>query len=176
MQKPTKVQGTIAPPSTPQPTMEPKQLVHEKGLIIVSNRLPISVKRDARGRYWHKKSSGGLVTGLSGIVQDASFKWYGWPGLSVPEEELEELESSLKEQHNAVAVPLDNDLADMHYNGFSSMCIKPMFQLLANASLSRLNALATISLPGLLQLQSTRMGCLPKSQRNLCSSARGRLR
>jgi hypothetical protein len=119
---PTKVHGTVAPPTTPQTTTEQKQLARNRGLLIVSNRLPISVERNAGGRYQYDKSSGGLVTGLSGIDQgDTSyFRWYGWPGLSVPDEEFGELESSLRENHNAVAVHLDGELAGMHYNGFSS--------------------------------------------------------
>ena len=120
-QKATKVHGTVAPPSTPQPGSEQKQLVREKGLVVVSNRLPITIKRHSEGRYQYNKSSGGLVTGLSGLDQESDFCWYGWPGLSVPAEEFQEFESSLKEQHNAVGIALDDDLADTHYNGFSSM-------------------------------------------------------
>lgn len=120
-QKATKVHGTVASSSTPQPTSEQKRLVRDKGLIVVSNRLPITIKRHAEGRYQYNKSSGGLVTGLSGLDQGSDFSWYGWPGLSVPAEECQELDSSLKEQHNAVGVALDDDLAGTHYNGFSSI-------------------------------------------------------
>jgi trehalose 6-phosphate synthase len=119
-QKAIKVHGTVAPPSTPQPTAHSKELVRDPGLLVVSNRMPVSIKRTAEGRYHLGKPSGGLVTGLSGIDKGGSFSWYGWPGLSLPEEELRSLENVLKEKHHAVAVPLDDDLADMHYGGFSS--------------------------------------------------------
>jgi trehalose 6-phosphate synthase len=65
-------------------------------------------------------SSGGLVSGLSGLSKSTTFQWYGWPGLEVPEEEIATLTSRLKKEHNAVPIMLDDDLADRHYNGFSS--------------------------------------------------------
>ncbi|KPI45536.1 Alpha,alpha-trehalose-phosphate synthase [UDP-forming] 2 [Cyphellophora attinorum] len=126
-QKTMKLHGTVAPPPTPQPTANPKQLVRDPGLLVVSNRMPVSVKRTAEGSYRLDKPSGGLVTGLSGIDKGASFSWYGWPGLPVPEEELQDLRSVLKEQHHAVAIPLDDDLADLHYNGFCNSTLWPLF-------------------------------------------------
>jgi trehalose 6-phosphate synthase len=113
----------LTPPSSPQHSRNLEQLGSERKLIVVSNRLPITIERHAGGRYQYNKSSGGLVTGMSGLNQGTNFEWYGWPGLSLsaPAEELLEVERVLKEEHNAVPVSLDNRLADTHYNGFSSM-------------------------------------------------------
>lgn len=48
-------------------------------LIVVSNRLPITItKTDAGWNY--AMSSGGLVTALSGLKKDMKFTWIGWPG------------------------------------------------------------------------------------------------
>lgn len=66
-------------------------------------------------------SSGGLVTGLSGLAKATSFQWYGWPGLEVPEYEVKRLQERLNEEFHATPVFMDDKLADAHYNGFSSI-------------------------------------------------------
>jgi len=62
------------------------------GLIVVSNRLPITCKKTIeitdQGRkktVWQfTRSSGGLVAALSGVK--TSFTWIGWPGIHVKKE------------------------------------------------------------------------------------------
>jgi trehalose 6-phosphate synthase len=89
-------------------------------LLLVSNRLPITIKRSEDGKYDFSMSSGGLVSGLSGLSKATTFQWYGWPGLQVPEDEVEEMKQKLKDNYGAVPVFIDDDLAEKHYNGFSS--------------------------------------------------------
>ena len=89
-------------------------------LLLVSNRLPITIKRSDDGSYSFNMSSGGLVTGLSGLSKTTTFQWYGWPGLEVPEAETEPLVKRLKDEYGAVPVFVEDELADRHYNGFSS--------------------------------------------------------
>src|ERR1700712_369509 len=89
-------------------------------LLIVSNRLPITIRRSDDGTYAFSMSSGGLVSGLSGLSKSTTFQWYGWPGLEVPEAEIPVVKQRLKEEYGAVPVFIDDDLADRHYNGFSS--------------------------------------------------------
>lgn len=90
-------------------------------LLLVSNRLPITIKRSDEGQYTFGESSGGLVSGLSGLSKSTTFVWYGWPGLEVPDDEARPMVERLKKEHNAVPVFVDDELADRHYNGFSSM-------------------------------------------------------
>lgn len=90
-------------------------------LLIVSNRLPLTIKRTDDGQYNFSMSSGGLVTGLSGLSKTMQYEWYGWPGLEVPEAEIDLVSDRLKKECNAHPVFVDDDLADKHYNGFSSM-------------------------------------------------------
>lgn len=99
-------------------SLEPLQM--EGRLLLVSNRLPITIKRNDEGKYDFNMSSGGLVSGLSGLKNDVTFEWYGWPGLEIPEDEVGDLKTKLKEEYNAVPIMLDDELADRHYNGFSS--------------------------------------------------------
>jgi trehalose 6-phosphate synthase len=92
----------------------------EGRLLLVSNRLPITIKRSNDGKYTFSMSSGGLVTGLSGLSKSTEFQWYGWPGLEVPEREAAPLEKRLKDDYRAIPVFVADLLADRHYNGFSS--------------------------------------------------------
>jgi trehalose 6-phosphate synthase len=89
-------------------------------LLLVSNRLPVIVKRSEDGSYDYSMSSGGLVSGLSGLSKATRFQWYGWPGLEVPKNEAEIVKRDLFSDYGAVPILLDDELADKHYNGFSS--------------------------------------------------------
>lgn len=96
-------------------------------LLLVSNRLPITIKRSEDGSYDYSMSSGGLVSGLSGLSKSTTFQWYGWPGLEVPPDEIEPVTKRLKDEYNAVPVFIDDELADKHYNGFSNSILWPLF-------------------------------------------------
>lgn len=92
-------------------------------LIIIANRLPITIKKQDSGEYRYSISSGGLVTGLSGLAKTTKFIWYGWPGISVPEQDVEKVEKGLREEHSAVPLWIEANLMELHYNGFSSMAV-----------------------------------------------------
>lgn len=106
---------------------EPQQQAGAPGrLLLLSNRLPITIKRSEDGSYTFSMSSGGLVTGLSGLSKTTSFQWYGWPGLEVPDNEVDSMKVRLKEEYGAHPVFIDDELADRHYNGFASMLLLHM--------------------------------------------------
>ncbi|RDL31794.1 Trehalose-6-phosphate synthase [Venustampulla echinocandica] len=96
-------------------------------LLLISNRLPITIKRSDDGTYEFSMSSGGLVTGLSGLSKTTTFQWYGWPGLEVPEPEIPQMVKRLEEEHSAHPVFIGDELADRHYNGFSNSILWPLF-------------------------------------------------
>lgn len=126
---------------------EPK---NEARLLLVSNRLPITIKRSEDGKYDFSMSSGGLVSGLSGLSKSTTFQWYGWPGLEVPEEEIPVVKQRLKDEYGAVPVFIDDDLADRHYNGFSSKLACDVRTSSSNElipSSCRLHSLAAVPLP-----------------------------
>lgn len=89
-------------------------------LLIVSNRLPITIERSEDGEYDFTSSSGGLASGLNGFSKSTSFQWFGWPGLEVPEAEVPVVKQRLKNEFDAVPVFMNDHLAGRHYNGFSS--------------------------------------------------------
>ncbi|KAI5288352.1 Trehalose-6-P synthase/phosphatase complex synthase subunit [Ascosphaera aggregata] len=121
--------ATATPPSSfslPSSSNNSSNKVDSR-LLLVSNRLPITIKRSDDGKYDFSMSSGGLVSGLSGLSKSTQFQWYGWPGLEVPEDEIDMVVKRLKKEYDAVPVFIDDDLADKHYNGFSNSILWPLF-------------------------------------------------
>ncbi|GLB40159.1 putative glycosyltransferase family 20 [Lyophyllum shimeji] len=104
-------------------------MAFEKGghLIVVSNRLPITINKDASGEYHFKMSSGGLVSALSGFKKSLNFTWIGWPGFFIPPKDRPHVDKRLMEEYSCQAVYLDDDVADQHYNGFSNSILWPLF-------------------------------------------------
>lgn len=99
----------------------PGSTVSKNGrLILVSNRLPVTLRRTLDGKFEYHASSGGLVSGLTGLLRSRSFLWYGWPGLDIHERYKESVEANLLNKYSAVPVWLSASEADLHYNGFSS--------------------------------------------------------
>jgi trehalose 6-phosphate synthase len=97
-------------------------------LIVVSNRLPITITKDvASGEYKFKMSSGGLVSALSGFKKSLNFTWIGWPGFFIPPQDREHVDRRLMEEYSCQAVHLEDDVADRHYNGFSNSILWPLF-------------------------------------------------
>jgi trehalose 6-phosphate synthase/phosphatase len=97
-------------------------------VVIVSNRLPISVKK-VDGRLQYYPSVGGLATGLSSYVRDKRNKWIGWPGIpsdQITEKERKEIADELL-KHNCYPVFLSQKQLDDFYNGFSNTILWPLF-------------------------------------------------
>ena len=107
------------------PQLEPSG--QQGHLIVVSNRLPITITKDASGEYHFKMSSGGLVSALSGCKKSMSFTWIGWPGFFIPPKDRPIVDKRLMEEYSCQAVYLDDDVADRHYNGFSNSILWPLF-------------------------------------------------
>jgi hypothetical protein len=94
---------------------------HSSRLMIVSNRLPVGIKCLTNDKYDFSPSCGGLVTGLKGLSHnDVTFLWYGWPGTTIHSQRVSHLKETLMEKFSAVPVLLDQETAELYYNGFSS--------------------------------------------------------
>ncbi|KIX95983.1 uncharacterized protein Z520_08238 [Fonsecaea multimorphosa CBS 102226] len=121
------------PPPSPDALL-PKDAPTGQRLIVVSNRLPVTIERDGDGNHSFKESSGGLVTGMSGVEGEfENMLWYGWPGMQIPLDEEKPITQALREKHNAVPVPLDESLAEAYYNGFSNSTLWPLLHYQSNA-------------------------------------------
>lgn len=123
-----------------------KQQSEQGRLLLISNRLPITIKRASEGKYNFSMSSGGLVSGLSGLAKSKKFQWYGWPGLQIPEKEIQLVRDRLADEYSAFPIFVDDELADKHYNGFSSTydtLLRPQLR----SNLARRNPLGPPPLP-----------------------------
>ncbi len=104
------------------------------GLTIVSNRLPISVKKTGTELEFFD-SIGGLATGMSGLTKDKRNKWVGWPG--IPSDQLTEADKQKITKkllsRNCYPVFLTQKQLDNFYNGYSNQVLWPLLHSL-NAS------------------------------------------
>lgn len=97
-------------------------------LTLVSNRLPISVKK-VDGLLEYSPSTGGLATGLASYTTNEHSKWIGWPGIpsdDLSPEEKREIRREL-EKHHCYPVFLTKEQIDGYYNGFSNSILWPLF-------------------------------------------------
>jgi trehalose 6-phosphate synthase/phosphatase len=96
-------------------------------VIIVSNRLPVSVKKHD-GKLVFSESLGGLATGLSSYVKDGKSVWVGWPG--IPREELDDADMQQitleLAKRQCAPVFLTKKQIDKYYNGFSNSLLWPI--------------------------------------------------
>jgi len=97
-------------------------------VIIVSNRLPISVKK-VDGRLEFSESIGGLATGLSSYVKNRRNIWIGWPGIASDGLSKEEQLTIITElaKSNCYPVFLTTKQLDEFYNGYSNSMLWPLF-------------------------------------------------
>ncbi len=97
-------------------------------LVIVSNRLPVSVKK-VDGKLEFYPSAGGLATGLGSYVSSGRNRWIGWPGLpsnSLSKTERTTIKRELR-KHNCYPVFLTKKQIDGFYNGYSNSVLWPLF-------------------------------------------------
>ncbi len=95
-------------------------------LIIVSNRLPVSLEK-VENSFKSIVSAGGLATGLKSYHQKNDSVWIGWPGWmpANSKEEAEINEILAKEQCSPVF--LDERFIELYYDGFSNSTLWPLF-------------------------------------------------
>ena len=97
-------------------------------LIIVSNRLPVSVVRQA-GNLSFQPSVGGVATGIASLESPKQRLWYGWPGIAADKLSSVHKEQIIKEtkKHHCHPVFLSNSDVRDFYFGFSNRTIWPLF-------------------------------------------------
>ena len=99
---------------------------------IVSNRLPLSIKKEEEG-FNLSPSIGGLATGMRSIYKEYGGKWIGWPGLAeddLSKDDIQEIDKKLVYE-DCVAVHLDKEEINLYYEGFSNNVIWPLFHYFA---------------------------------------------
>ncbi|HZA14203.1 MAG TPA: bifunctional alpha,alpha-trehalose-phosphate synthase (UDP-forming)/trehalose-phosphatase, partial [Myxococcaceae bacterium] len=99
-------------------------------LLLVSNRLPVTLKFDGRA-VDVCPSPGGLATGLKGPHQQSGGQWIGWPGdvSLLDEAQRRELDARL-EGLQLVPMHLTPAEVNSYYEGFSNRVLWPLFHYL----------------------------------------------
>ncbi|HKI99219.1 MAG TPA: trehalose-6-phosphate synthase [bacterium] len=99
----------------------------DQRLIIVSNRLPVSLKKDG-GRWQVQPSSGGLVTALGPVLRNRGGLWIGWPGVPHLPDARQVLERATRGiGYTLVPVSLTEEELSLYYYGFSNEVVWPLF-------------------------------------------------
>lgn len=99
-----------------------------KRLIIVSNRLPVGIKKTEEGINI-KPSMGGLATGLKSFYKEYDSKWFGWAGFEKSDftaDERKQIDRAFEEERCA-PIYLDQEDVDLYYYGFSNETVWPLF-------------------------------------------------
>ena len=101
---------------------------NNKKLIVVANRLPVTVtRREASNEYDYTTSPGGLVSALSSLKSEYEMLWLGWPGITEPDYfDTDKVESELRKRHGLEAVFLNRLQINHHYFGFSNKVLWPV--------------------------------------------------
>ncbi|MEW6534318.1 MAG: bifunctional alpha,alpha-trehalose-phosphate synthase (UDP-forming)/trehalose-phosphatase [Candidatus Auribacterota bacterium] len=99
------------------------------GVVVVSNRLPVSVRQEPNGPLSFLPSSGGLATGLASLPNAAENLWVGWPGVSSDSLSKAERREIIKHlaDINCRPVFLSDDDMELYYYGFSNKTVWPLF-------------------------------------------------
>jgi trehalose 6-phosphate synthase/phosphatase len=100
-------------------------------LLIVSNRLPISVQ-NIKGKLHFEPSVGGLATGLGAFYKSRNSIWIGWPGIA--HEKIEGREKDIEARllsENCHPVFLSEHNIEDYYHGFCNRTIWPLFHYFA---------------------------------------------
>ena len=100
----------------------------QRPVIVVSNRLPFTYTRNARGLE-RKQSPGGLVSALDPVLRRRGGTWVGWPGTDLrPDEQLR----TDGEPYQITPVNLSNAEVTGYYHGFSNQTLWPLMHSMAD--------------------------------------------
>lgn len=95
-------------------------------LIIISNRLPVSIS-ERNGELTLNPSAGGLATGLNSLKSEREVHWIGWPGINTSKKEKQLAITEKLEALNMTPVFIPKDKFSGYYNGFSNSTLWPLF-------------------------------------------------
>ncbi|RPH35182.1 bifunctional alpha,alpha-trehalose-phosphate synthase (UDP-forming)/trehalose-phosphatase, partial [bacterium] len=108
-------------------------MAHEgKRILLVSNRLPVTIKNVDGGTEF-VPSSGGLATALRSLDRNGERLWIGWPGV-VPHKERREVERRLTGELQCIPVFMSERLTERYYEGFSNRTVWPLFHSFPSAT------------------------------------------
>lgn len=97
-------------------------------VIVVSNRLPVTLRRIGSG-WQTRKTAGGLATTMKPVLQQRDGIWIGWSGETFEnnQEKRGEIIEEWARQESYFAVDLDEDTAQGFYEGIANQALWPLF-------------------------------------------------
>ncbi|HYL39744.1 MAG TPA: trehalose-6-phosphate synthase, partial [Candidatus Binatus sp.] len=100
-------------------------------LVVVSNRLPLTLHRSSGA--WHaERSSGGLVAALAPVMARRGGVWIGWPGeagsaTGAPDDARRAAAlADWEREHGLVAVELPAGVSRAYYEGYANRTLWPV--------------------------------------------------
>jgi trehalose 6-phosphate synthase/phosphatase len=97
-------------------------------LVVVSNRLPFTLRK-ANGGWKSEKSSGGLVSAMTPVLQRTTGIWIGWSGESGQDdgEQRRALLQEWERSEHCLAIELPADVSKGFYEGYANQTLWPVF-------------------------------------------------
>ena len=98
-------------------------------IVVVSNRLPVSIQATESGTPRIVPSSGGLVTALRPLLQKYHGRWIGWAGGTDDAIGIDDLLAREAERAGFAIVPVSLTPAEVtdYYHGFANGILWPLF-------------------------------------------------
>lgn len=118
--------GAAPPRATGGSSSAPAPLRVGSRVLLVSNRLPVTLVRGESTAFELRPSDGGLATALWPMHQEGGGLWLGWPG-PLPDgvSERRAARSALRASR-LVPVPLGDQLEEEFYHGFANATLWPL--------------------------------------------------
>lgn len=95
-------------------------------LIVVSNRLPLTITR-AKNGFEYTQTSGGLVTGLKALQKNMDFVWVGnISGMDLTDHDKQVIATDCWARFNSIPVFIPKKINEDSYNGFCNNILWPL--------------------------------------------------
>ncbi len=110
-------------------------MIDKAATVVVSNRLPVSVTRNSKGKLVFEASSGGLATAMSSL-NDENKIWVGWPGIdaeTLSDDERAYITNELAKQ-GCYPVFLTSSDVELYYEGYANDTLWPLFHYFQNVA------------------------------------------
>lgn len=101
---------------------------HSERIIVVSNRLPLTIRRAKEG-WRSERSAGGLATAINPILKRLGGLWIGWPGDSTDTDdpERQRLLDQWEASSGYIPVEMPPEMVQRFYEGYSNGTLWPLF-------------------------------------------------
>ena len=110
------------------PDLKARKPAARARIIVVANRLPLTLTRTEQG-WATVRSSGGLASAMTPLLGRTGGEWIGWAGDSggIESAQRRAILSKWAETDHCFAVDLSRDVAAGFYEGYANQTLWPVF-------------------------------------------------